>query len=228
MIIYKTVNLINGKFYIGKDAKNDDNYLGSGTVLKQAISKYGKSNFKKEVLEVCTDLDHLAEREIYWIEKMKAIESGYNIAQGGVGGDTGGSGGFRKGNIPWNKGLKGVMVPWNKGLTGVMKPNSGTFKAGKDHKLYGLKQSQSTIDKKRATRLKNGHDYRVTSGPFAPKRIKATCNGDVIEFDSIKEASQYYETTRGKVRHGAKINQLGERELLTKVNNNSIKFEYND
>ena len=41
MIIYKTTNLINGKFYIGKDSKNDPNYLGSGKILKKAFKKYG-------------------------------------------------------------------------------------------------------------------------------------------------------------------------------------------
>jgi hypothetical protein len=43
--IYKTTNLINGKIYIGKRSHKNpekDKYLGSGNVLKQAISKYGK------------------------------------------------------------------------------------------------------------------------------------------------------------------------------------------
>ena len=41
MIVYKTTNLINGKIYIGKDMKNNPNYLGSGTILRRAIKKYG-------------------------------------------------------------------------------------------------------------------------------------------------------------------------------------------
>ena len=46
MIIYKTTNLVNGKIYIGKDSKNNPNYLGSGNLLKKALIKYGKENFK--------------------------------------------------------------------------------------------------------------------------------------------------------------------------------------
>ena len=51
MVIYKTTNLLNGKFYIGKDEKNNPEYLGSGKILKQSISKHGVEQFKKEILE---------------------------------------------------------------------------------------------------------------------------------------------------------------------------------
>jgi hypothetical protein len=35
MIIYKTTNLVNGKYYVGKDEKNNPEYLGSGKILEQ-------------------------------------------------------------------------------------------------------------------------------------------------------------------------------------------------
>ena len=90
MIIYKTINLINKKFYIGKDSKNNPRYLGSGIILNRAISKYGKENFIKEILEECSTLIELSEREIYWIKELNATDTkiGYNIAVGGHGGDT--------------------------------------------------------------------------------------------------------------------------------------------
>jgi len=67
MIIYQTTNLINGKKYIGKDANNNPNYIGSGADLKIAIKEYGKHNFKKEIIEHCSSIDHLIERETYWL-----------------------------------------------------------------------------------------------------------------------------------------------------------------
>jgi group I intron endonuclease len=88
MIIYKTVNAINGKFYIGQDSNNNPKYLGSGTLLKRAIEKYGIQNFIKETLEVCFTKEELNEREKYWIKETKAQELGYNIAEGGSGGNT--------------------------------------------------------------------------------------------------------------------------------------------
>ena len=88
MIIYKTVNAINGKFYIGQDSNNNPEYYGSGTLLKRAIEKYGIKNFIKETLEVCFTKEELNEREKYWIKETKAQELGYNIAEGGSGGNT--------------------------------------------------------------------------------------------------------------------------------------------
>ena len=88
MIIYMTINLINNKFYIGKDKNNNPKYLGSGIILKKSILKYGKENFFKTILEECEDEIKLSEREIYWIEFFEANIFGYNIAKGGEGGDT--------------------------------------------------------------------------------------------------------------------------------------------
>jgi len=85
-IIYKTTNLVNGKFYIGKHYNDiNDNYLGSGIKLNNDIKKYGKENFKREILEYCTlGVD---QREIYWIETLNARnpDIGYNINMGGCG-----------------------------------------------------------------------------------------------------------------------------------------------
>lgn len=85
MVIYKTKNLINGKIYIGKDSNNYSNYLGGGKLLKLAIKKYGKTNFKKEILEECKSINELNEREIYWIDKFNSKDKniGYNILDGG-------------------------------------------------------------------------------------------------------------------------------------------------
>jgi group I intron endonuclease len=87
MYIYKTTNCINGKVYIGKSEKLfNKNYYGSGILLEKAIKKYGKSNFKIEVLEELFTIDELNEREKYWIEYYSG--NSYNLAEGGTGGWT--------------------------------------------------------------------------------------------------------------------------------------------
>jgi group I intron endonuclease len=82
MVIYLITNLINGKKYIGMDTKNNSKYLGSGNLITKAIKKYGRENFKKEILEVCFTIDELEKRETYWIEYFNALndENFYNLA----------------------------------------------------------------------------------------------------------------------------------------------------
>lgn len=90
MIIYKTTNKINGKIYIGKDTHNDPNYFGSGVSLTMAIKKYGKEHFVKEVIESCSTLEELNKREQFWINKFNSTNKkiGYNLTEGGEGGNT--------------------------------------------------------------------------------------------------------------------------------------------
>lgn len=85
--IYLTTNLINGKMYIGQK-KSDvfvESYIGSGKILKQAVSKYGAENFKVEVIRWCNSKEELDQCEIDEIAKRNAARSSdyYNIAIGG-------------------------------------------------------------------------------------------------------------------------------------------------
>lgn len=92
--IYKITNLLNGKIYVGKRVKENasdmEKYYGSGIAIKLAIQKYGKENFKKEVLEKVEDKNLLGERERFWIAKLDAQNPGigYNLSPGGDGGCT--------------------------------------------------------------------------------------------------------------------------------------------
>ena len=90
MIIYKTTNIVNGKYYIGKSKYNREEYLGSGKILLQSIKKNGKKLFIKEILEYCETDKELNIREKYWIKKLDSTNKnkGYNIQLGGQGGCT--------------------------------------------------------------------------------------------------------------------------------------------
>ena len=87
--VYKITNKLTGKIYIGKRQRCifDQNYWGSGTYITRAIKKYGKENFDREVIEWCSSIDLLVEREIYWIDKLDSRnpDIGYNLAKGGIG-----------------------------------------------------------------------------------------------------------------------------------------------
>jgi hypothetical protein len=90
MQVYKITNIVNGKIYIGKDTLSNRNYMGSGVLIKRAIKKYGVDSFKKEILHETEDYNDLSNSEKYWIEFYKSNnrDIGYNISNGGDGGDT--------------------------------------------------------------------------------------------------------------------------------------------
>ena len=72
--IYITVNLINGKKYIGQHKGIfDSNYLGSGKLIRRAIKKYGKDNFIVSILEYAPTKEKLNEQTI--TNKYQEIDS---------------------------------------------------------------------------------------------------------------------------------------------------------
>ncbi len=89
--VYKTTNIINGKFYIGVHSTNniDDKYLGSGKRLRRSISKYGKENFKREILVVFQNREEAVKHEKFLInEELLKNPNCLNINPGGNGGFT--------------------------------------------------------------------------------------------------------------------------------------------
>lgn len=87
--VYETTNLINGKTYIGKHVtlNPEDDYLGSGTALKRAVQKYGKENFRKEILYIFDSKEEMNSKEIELVSLEFCREkTNYNLAPGGAGG----------------------------------------------------------------------------------------------------------------------------------------------
>lgn len=88
---YQIKNLINGKLYIGVHSTNDlsDNYMGSGTILKKAILKYGEDNFEKIILGFYDTSKEAFDDEKYMVnESWVNSKNTYNCKIGGIGGDT--------------------------------------------------------------------------------------------------------------------------------------------
>lgn len=90
IFLYKTVNKINGKFYIGIHGTNnlDDGYLGSGLNLEKAIHKYGKLSFEREILKYFNSYEEAYNYEKSFItQDLINCRMCYNIASGGNGGN---------------------------------------------------------------------------------------------------------------------------------------------
>lgn len=86
--IYKTTNLINGKYYFGyhKTKNPNDEYLGSGKYIRNAVAKYGVANFKKDVLFVYLDATSAFGKEAELVEAFRNDPLCMNLRQGGLGG----------------------------------------------------------------------------------------------------------------------------------------------
>lgn len=148
IFIYQTTNLLNNKKYVGAHSTDniEDGYLGSGRVLKQALKKYGKEIFSREILEFCS-IDNWQQRETHWIiENNTKSPNGYNISDGGLGviGTDG----------PWNKGKTGIYSDetkrkWSEKRKGIplseeaKKKLSNTIKGRKKSKEWKAKLSES-------------------------------------------------------------------------------------
>lgn len=84
--IYKITNKINGKFYIGKHITDNlnDEYMGSGKLIRKAIEKYGKDNFTKEIIQICNTEHDMNVLESVLIDLDN--KQSYNLQPGGKGG----------------------------------------------------------------------------------------------------------------------------------------------
>ena len=86
-ILYKTTNLVNGKYYVGVSNGNNPSYKGSGPALLNAIKQYGSKNFKREVLETFNTKEEAFAREAEMVnEDFVKDRKTYNVKNGGKGG----------------------------------------------------------------------------------------------------------------------------------------------
>ena len=93
--IYKIINNVNGKVYIGKTAFSINKRFqehcqdafrirNEKRPLYAAMRKYGTDAFSISLIEECDDAI-VADREAYWIRVYKAYSTGYNATLGGDG-----------------------------------------------------------------------------------------------------------------------------------------------
>lgn len=194
--IYITTNNINGKKYIGqkKYYGNYETYIGSGIALKNAINKYGKENFTREIIENCKTKEELDSREKFWIEYYNATESEdfYNITSGGDGGFGSGK------NSPW----------YGKHLSDETKEKLSKIKSGENNPFYGKthsdevkkklsekalnqRHSKETREKMSKSMKENHADFNGKNNPRANPVNQYSLNGEFIKrWDYAKEASR--------------------------------------
>lgn len=178
--IYKITNKINNKYYVGKhQTKNlDDDYMGSGKLIKAAIGKYGIENFKKEILHI---FDNELEMNTKEKELVVVSESTYNLIEGGKGGFSY----INKNNLklPLNENSKQkisntVREHWQNGVYEKNKQKlieqnrtikkSTNFSINKSMLKKALEQAQSpnAVMKRKQTFIENNHQQGSKNSQF--------------------------------------------------------------
>ena len=202
MIIYLTKNIINKKKYIGKESNNNPKYLGSGVLLLEDIKKYGKENFKKEILEYCSSDEELTLKETYWISKLNALNSDefYNLVDYSAGWNLEKLGKEKYDYIvdKISNSTKGISKPTLKNNKSRKEKLSKVNKGNPKPKGFGEKISQIKLGKK----LSQEHCERIRQGKLGKKQPKSfldkknkpilqldTDDNLIQEFNSIEEAS---------------------------------------
>lgn len=94
--VYKITNKVNGKIYIGITNQGSgvryykhwsDARKGDPCPIHKAMAKYGKENFRLEIIDFADTYDELKEKEKFYIKKFNSMDRsvGYNLTEGGDG-----------------------------------------------------------------------------------------------------------------------------------------------
>lgn len=175
--IYRIVNNINHKTYIGKTETSieerwkkhvwDANNLKENSKIHSSIKKYGKENFSIEVIEECSS-DIINEREKYYIKKYNTVKDGYNISLGG------------KGNPLYNK--KYILDLWKQGKT---QKEISEIIGCERHTIYRILKNFK-VPAEETIKNKYGNAKKKTA------MIDKDTNEIIKIFDSATEAAKFF------------------------------------
>ena len=142
ILSYITINLINGKQYVGSHSTHDinDSYLGSGRLMLKAIKKYGKENFNREVVCIHKTLKEAYINEGYLILLHDTcVPNGYNISP------TGGTG------MPhcFSEETRDRLSKINTGniMSAGARAKMSKAQLGVNNNMYGKRHSKETLAK---------------------------------------------------------------------------------
>jgi len=208
--VYVTTNLINGKQYVGSHfGEEDDSYLGSGKPLfKNAVKKYGKENFKKEVIEKCKPEDNLL-LETKYIEKINTLQpNGYNISL---------TGGTRNGGRHSEE-TKRKISKANKGKVSWSKGKICPQLAGANNGMYGqpgpcLGRKLTNKEKEHLQQLYKGKTYEEIHGLEKASKIKKQMSLDRIGAGNSFYNKKHNIETRKKISNSKRKHFPKEEEV---------------
>lgn len=209
--IYITTNLINGKQQIGKRKikgnSEDNTYLGSGVILEKAIKKYGRENFKREIIAYAKTKGDLSQLERYYIWLADAVKSDmfYNIQEGGDGGDN--------------------TAGWSEEKKQQFSGKMSHVTKGESNGMYGRKHTVSSREKMSKTRKEAYSDrsHYLHSQEFSRKMSEVT-KGERNPMSGRKHS----EDSKKKMSENRKGKAVGSRNGNYGNHNGKVVYQYED
>ena len=174
--VYQITNLINGKIYIGahRTENLNDEYMGSGNLIKQANKKYGIENFSKIILFDAESVDEMYKKEA---ELVILGSQSYNLTGGGRRG-TVCTEEYRKRQSEYGK--KGALISTEK-LKEIYGENLNEYYKNNSRKMLLLRRekrpnhmsdmvekakSKESIEKRKQTFREIGHQQGEKNSQF--------------------------------------------------------------
>lgn len=170
--IYKIINKVTGKVYIGSavdidkrwyNHKRDLNYNRHHSYkLQNSVNKHGIDNFIFEIIEECGK-ELLIEREQYWMDLLTSVVNGYNIAPtaGNCLGKIHSEESKKKMSHYWKEYWK-THDNFNKGRTQITSEEtrqklSKAIKGKTYEEIYGVEKAKEMREKRRLSALGKKH-----------------------------------------------------------------------
>lgn len=190
-ILYKTVNTVNGKYYIGKHKQKNnynpddfDGYLGSGQLLCKAIKKYGRDKFSRSTITYAYTDKEISKLELDYItDDIIKDPNSYNIGKGGQGG-----------NIKSDKALQALSEEFKKNNPmHIIKNDPEKYKSWLENVSKGTKAAIANSENYKNANIKHTARFNSDNNPGKNKSPE-TCK-------KISEAKKGIPAKRGKESH---------------------------
>lgn len=220
-IVYKTINILSKKFYIGVHkikSSEFDGYFGSSLHLKNSIKKYGKSNFIRETL-----FDNLTKDEAFDIEcllvddQMCTRADVYNKKSGGFGGSNKGRQfhtqdeyrqKLRDGNFNYSENLKSNNLPHH---------NKGRLHSDETKKKHSeSRKGMNTGADHWSFKIPKEDRPKIRLGAIATNETKETISKSLLEYYKTNNSYERTKEIREKMsqsKKGVKISEAAKKKI---------------